>query len=80
VLGCVDFLDLQQEVHSDNYIGSAIATADYVSKDINDDDDQTVGCTIACAAHADIPSNSIPRILVTKMMTVVLWKHVTSLD
>ncbi len=30
--------------------------SDYVSMDINDDDDQTVGCTIA--RHADFLSNS----------------------
>ncbi len=44
-------------MHTDNYVG-CVATADSVSKDINDDDDQTVGCAIAHAAHADIPSNS----------------------
>jgi hypothetical protein len=41
-----------------NYIGCAVATADSISKDINDNDDQTVGYAITCAAHADIPSNS----------------------
>ncbi len=39
----------------DNYIGCDVAPADSVSKDINDNDEQTVGCT---AARADIPSNS----------------------
>ncbi len=32
-------------------IGCAVAAADFGSKDINEDDDQTVGCAIACAAH-----------------------------
>ncbi len=44
-------------MHTDNFIGCAIATADSISKDINDDDNQTVGCTIARAAYADIPPN-----------------------
>jgi hypothetical protein len=40
---------------ADNYIGCAVAPADSVSKDINDNDDQTDGCAIARAAH---PSSS----------------------
>jgi hypothetical protein len=36
---------------TDNFIGCAIAAADSVYKDINDNDDQTVGCAIARAAH-----------------------------
>jgi hypothetical protein len=43
---------------TDNYIGCAIANADSFSKDINDNDNQTVGCTIAHAAGADFMSNS----------------------
>jgi hypothetical protein len=62
---------------TDNYIGCAVAPADSISKDVNDNDDQTVGCAIA---RADIPSYSDTRILVKKMMTVVLRKHVTPLD
>jgi hypothetical protein len=45
-------------MHTDDYIGCAIANADSVSMDITDDDDQTVECTIARAAHADFLSNS----------------------
>jgi hypothetical protein len=45
-------------MHTDNYIGCAIATADSVSMGINDNDDQTVGCAIACAACAEFLSNS----------------------
>ncbi len=67
-------------MHPENYIGCAVATADSVSKDINDDDDQTVGCTIAMLPVLIFPLIPIPRIFVTKMMTVVLRKHVTPLD
>jgi hypothetical protein len=45
-------------MHTDNYVGCAIANADSVSMDINDDNDQTVGCAIARAARADFLSNS----------------------
>jgi hypothetical protein len=45
-------------MHTDNYIGCSIANADSVSMDFNDDDNQTVGCAIAHAAHADFLSNS----------------------
>jgi hypothetical protein len=45
-------------MNTDNYIGCAIANADSVSMDINDDDNQTVGCTIVHAACADFLSNS----------------------
>ncbi len=45
-------------MHTDNYFGCAVATSDSISKDINDDDDQTVGCAIAHNACADILSNS----------------------
>ena len=45
-------------MHTDDYIGCAVASAGSVSKDINGQDDQTVGCAIACAARADISSNS----------------------
>jgi hypothetical protein len=42
--------------------------------DINDDDDQTVGCAIAHAARADFCPIPIPMILVTMTMTVVVQK------
>jgi hypothetical protein len=45
-------------MHTDDYIGCAIANADSVSMDINDNDNQTVRCTIACAAHAEFLFNS----------------------
>jgi hypothetical protein len=45
-------------MHTDDYVGFAVATADPVSMDINDNDNQTVGCTIARAARADFLSNS----------------------
>jgi hypothetical protein len=45
-------------MHTDDYIGCAVANADIVSMDINDDDDQTVGCTTVRAARADFLSNS----------------------
>ncbi len=48
--------------------------------DINGDDNQTVGCTIAHASHADFTSNPIPMILVMITVTVVVQKHVTQLD
>jgi hypothetical protein len=47
-------------MNTDNYIGCAIANADSVLMDINGNDGQTVGCAIACAAHADFLSNSNP--------------------
>jgi hypothetical protein len=47
-------------MNTDNYIGCAIANADSVLMEINDDDDQTVGCTIARVAHAVFLSNSNP--------------------
>jgi hypothetical protein len=40
---------------TDDSIGHAIAAADSILKDINKDNDQTVGCAIAQAAH---PSSS----------------------
>jgi hypothetical protein len=40
---------------TDNSIGCTIAAADSIYKDINDNDDQTVGCAIAGAAD---PSRS----------------------
>jgi hypothetical protein len=43
---------------TDNSFGCAVAAADSVYKDINDDDDQTVGCTIDRAAD---PSRSNPE-------------------
>jgi hypothetical protein len=43
---------------TDNYIVCAVANADSVSMDINDNDNQTVGCAIARAACADFLSNS----------------------
>jgi hypothetical protein len=41
-----------------NYIGCSISNDDSVSMNINDNDNQTVGCAIARAAHADFLSNS----------------------
>jgi hypothetical protein len=38
-------------MNTDKYIGCAIAKAYSVLMETNDDDDQTVGCTIAHAAH-----------------------------
>jgi hypothetical protein len=35
------------QMNTDIYIGCAVANADSVSMDINDDGDQTVGCAIA---------------------------------
>jgi hypothetical protein len=40
---------------TEDSIGCAVATADSISKDIDDDGDQTVGCAIARAAD---PSRS----------------------
>jgi hypothetical protein len=45
-------------MHTNDYIGCAVANADSVSMDINDDNDQTVGCAIARAACAEFLSNS----------------------
>jgi hypothetical protein len=45
-------------MHADDYIGCAIANADSVSMDINDNANQTDGCAIAHAARADFLSNS----------------------
>ncbi len=45
-------------MHTDDYIGCAVATADSVSMDINDNGNQTVGWAIAHAACADFLSNS----------------------
>ncbi len=45
-------------MNTDNYIGCAFANADSVSMDINDNDNQTVGCAMTRAAHADFLSNS----------------------
>jgi hypothetical protein len=45
-------------MNMDNYIGCAVANADSVSMDINDDGNQTVGCAIARVARADFLSNS----------------------
>jgi hypothetical protein len=60
-------------MNTDNYFGCAIANADSVSMDINDDDNQTVGCAIAHAAHADFCLIPILMILVMMTMTVVVW-------
>jgi hypothetical protein len=48
--------------------------------DINDDDNQTVGCAIARAACAAFVSNSDLILLVTMTMTVVVRELVTQLD
>jgi hypothetical protein len=45
-------------MNTDIYIGCAIVNADSVSMDINDNDNQTVGCANARAARADFSSNS----------------------
>ncbi len=67
--------------NTENYIGCAIANADSVSMDINDDDNQNVGCAIACAARADFLSNSDSNdISETMTTTVVVRKYVTQLD
>jgi hypothetical protein len=47
-------------MNTDNYIGCAIANTDFVLMDINGNDNQTVGCTIAHAIRADFVSNSDP--------------------
>jgi hypothetical protein len=44
-------------MHTDDYIGCAVA-ADSISMDINDNDDQSVGCAIARATRAEFLSNS----------------------
>ncbi len=45
-------------MHTDDYIGCDVATADSISMDNNDNDSQTIGCTTAHAACADFSSNS----------------------
>jgi hypothetical protein len=45
-------------MHTDNYIGSSVATADSISMDINDNDDQTIGYAIVHAARAVFLCNS----------------------
>ena len=47
-----------RRMNTNNYIGCAVANANSVLMKINDDDNQTVGCAIACAARAHFPSNS----------------------
>jgi hypothetical protein len=48
--------------------------------DINDDDNQTVGCAIAHAARADLTSNSNSDDISDNDYDVVVRKHVTQLD
>jgi hypothetical protein len=67
------------QMHTDDYIGCAVATADSFSMDINGDDDKTIVCAIARAACADFLSNSNSDDI-SKTMTVVMQKHVTQLD
>ncbi len=67
-------------MHTDDYIGCAVANADSISMDINYNDDQTAGCAIACAAHADFLFHSDSEEFSDKTMTVVVRKHVTQLD
>jgi hypothetical protein len=62
---------------TDNYIECAVAPADSFSKDINDMMIRLLGVPLPVLLIGLIP---IPRILVTKMKTVVLRKHVTPLD
>jgi hypothetical protein len=66
-------------MNTDDYIGCAITNADSVSMDINDDDNQTVRCSIAHAAHAVFLSNSDSKDI-SMTMIVVVRKHVTQLD
>ncbi len=67
-------------MNTDKHIECAIANADSVLMEINDNDDQTVGCTIAHAACAVFCLIPILMILVMMTMSVVVWNLVTQLD